>query len=76
MVTTAIIIQSKVPNITKKFGGREGVYLKKKKVDAFRLHASRTKNEDKHADFSNLLVLYLHLANITYKKNGMPEPSS
>ena len=74
MVTTSIIIQSKVPNIIKKFGGREGVYLKKK-VDAFRLHASRTKNEDSHADFSNQLVLYLHLANRTYK-NGMPEPSS
>jgi hypothetical protein len=68
MVTTAIITQSKVPNITKKLGGGWGLF-EEKKVDAFRLHASRTKNEDSHADFSNLLVLYLHLANRTYKKS-------
>ena len=56
--------------------GEGGGLFEEKKVDAFRLHASRTKNEDTHADFSNQLVLYLHLANRTYKKNGMAEPSS
>lgn len=56
-----IVIQAKVSN-TKKEGGR-GVYFKRKSMGV--LNSMQTTNEDSHADFSNLLMLCLHLVSRT-----------